>query len=184
VTHKLLVIDEVAQTVSIVGWTSEWGKTTSSGASRQAKYKASKQAKSQEVTKGDVTSVTRPSAVTPGDASDATEQSRAEHNNKRESAPRTPPARKPKKQSGEAPDDWDPRHVASNAEANHKALTRGIDLARELEAIRNYAAATGKTYVDWNAAWRGWIGRSTNTNGQRGFQRAQPDRPSLPMGEL
>lgn len=56
------------------------------------------------------------------------------------------------KRGTKRPDDWrpNPGHLA-------QAITLGIDPAEQLAAFSDYCEANGKTYVDWNAAFRTWL---------------------------
>lgn len=51
---------------------------------------------------------------------------------------------------------------------------------RELEKFRDNALKKGDRWTDWDAAWRGWINRSTEFD-RPGNQSARPAPPPLPV---
>jgi len=67
---------------------------------------------------------------------------------------------------------WRPADTAPNRKAEAIATTRGVNLADELQALRDWAAAKGETGKDWDARWRLWISRAQPRRGN-GYVRQQ-----------
>ncbi|RTE49354.1 hypothetical protein [Actinobaculum sp. 352] len=67
----------------------------------------------------------------------------------------TPKPRPNRKRGTQLPDDWtpNPRHADIAAE-------RGVTCWAEAEKFRDWARATGRTYRDWDAAFRNWLRRA------------------------
>lgn len=62
------------------------------------------------------------------------------------------PARRRRQQ---LPSDFSPDDTGLNA-----ARQRGVSVPEELEKFRNYHLAKGSVMLDWQAAWRTWVGRA------------------------
>lgn len=62
-------------------------------------------------------------------------------------------ARKPN--AGPMPEGWTP-----NADAAAKARVQGLDLRATAEHFRDHHAAKGSRFVDWDAAFRTWLGNA------------------------
>jgi hypothetical protein len=104
---------------------------TSAGAERQRRYRERlKQAQAGDIT-GDVTVTERE------------EKRREEIDNPRK-------ARKAKL----------PLDFAPNETGLAKAREAGINIERELEKFRDHHTAKGTTMLDWQAAWRTWVGNA------------------------
>lgn len=54
-----------------------------------------------------------------------------------------------------------------------KASAAGIDLKRELERFKDHHAAKGSAMLDWQAAWRTWVGNAVQFG--RGGKPANDD---------
>lgn len=72
----------------------------------------------------------------------------------------------PKKRAAQLPDSWAPHE-------NHaaKAKELGVDLKDEVEGFRYHAKANGRTQLDWDAAFFGWLRNAVkfgrvNSNGK------------------
>jgi uncharacterized protein YdaU (DUF1376 family) len=57
------------------------------------------------------------------------------------------------KRRRQLPDDFYPDHTGLNA-----AGQKGVDVSVELQKFRDYHAARGSVMLDWQAAWRTWVG--------------------------
>jgi len=57
------------------------------------------------------------------------------------------------KRRKQLPDDFYPDSTGLNA-----AGQKGVDVAVELQKFRDYHAAKGSVMLDWQAAWRTWVG--------------------------
>lgn len=145
VTAGLLTAD--GNSYVIVGWDSDWGRGGGDGAARTAKWRANKKL-STAGDKCDVTNVTR-------DASDIEERRGEEKRVGEKSAEKQPRTRRPKAPETTLPTDWNPR-----PEDCDKARALGLDSSRETERFRDHHTAKGTRYVNWDAAFRTWIGKS------------------------
>lgn len=72
------------------------------------------------------------------------------------------PATAARKRAHPIPDDWTPndKHTALAAE-------RGLNLTVESDRFRDSAIAKGRTYVDWDAAFRNWLNSPYAKQSQR-----------------
>lgn len=72
------------------------------------------------------------------------------------------PKRKAKR-ACQIPDGWVPndRNIQDATDRNFSQM----EIDREADKFRNYCQAHGKTYKDWNAAWRNWLGNARKYNG-------------------
>lgn len=95
------------------------------------------------------------------------------------------PIPKPKKSTGrvrgaarktQIPDNWSPS-VANYAFASQSGMTRE-EINHEADQFRNSAAASGRTYADWHAAFRTWLGNSVKWRGERAARQASGPKPS------
>jgi hypothetical protein len=82
----------------------------------------------------------------------------------RSSVPDSPSRRKPKRK---LPDEWAP-----NPSHREYALANGINLDHEADQFRGHADANDRRQVDWDAAFRTWLGNAAKwaqpaTNGTR-----------------
>jgi hypothetical protein len=159
VTAGLLVQDDVAGVIRVVGWSDEWSRRAKTGAQRQAALRARKKANTPgEVTARDASDVTQRH----GDGCDVLEERRGDQIIEREarfaesSAIREPvtPEPKPKRASRRSravplPADWEP--------GDQVVIPIGIDMHLELEKFRNHAIANDRRQVDWDASWRNWL---------------------------
>ena len=59
------------------------------------------------------------------------------------------------KRATQIPDDWQPKEVHLEI-----AVEYGLDPAYQLRSFRDYCQANGKTYKDWDAAFRNWLNRA------------------------
>jgi hypothetical protein len=59
------------------------------------------------------------------------------------------------KRRRQLPDDFYPDHTGLNA-----AGQKGVDVAVELQKFRDYHSAKGSVMLDWQAAWRTWVGNA------------------------
>lgn len=66
------------------------------------------------------------------------------------------------KRATQLADDWQPSDA-------HKLLAeeRGVDAGEEAAKFRDYCTANGKTYKDWEAAFRNWLRNARPTGGPR-----------------
>jgi hypothetical protein len=71
-----------------------------------------------------------------------------------------------KKNASQLPDDF-----TLNETSLAYAKDRGVNITTELDGFRNYHAAKGSTYKDWQAAWRTWCDNSVK------FGRASAPKP-------
>lgn len=53
-----------------------------------------------------------------------------------------------------------PKDFTPNETGLEKATAAGLSVERELEKFRNHHAAKGSTMLDWQAAWRTWVGNA------------------------
>jgi uncharacterized protein YdaU (DUF1376 family) len=84
----------------------------------------------------------------------------------------TPQARKQRLPEGFHPNDT----------GIEKARQAGINLAAELEAFRDYHTSKGTTMLDWQAAWRTWVGNAVKFKGKKpsnGFKTSQEKRAEM-----
>lgn len=65
------------------------------------------------------------------------------------------------KRRQQIPDDFVPNEAGRNA-----ATQKGISLSEELEKFRNYHLAKGSVMLDWQAAWRTWVGNARPAQGR------------------
>lgn len=65
------------------------------------------------------------------------------------------------KRRQQIPDDFVPNEAGRNA-----ATQKGISLSDELEKFRNYHLAKGSVMLDWQAAWRTWVGNARPAQGR------------------
>jgi hypothetical protein len=64
---------------------------------------------------------------------------------------------KPQKRKSRIPDDFTPN------ESGIKAATEaGLSLDRELAKFKDHHTAKGTTFIDWQAAWRTWVGHAVD----------------------
>lgn len=186
----------------IIGWEDEWGKRPATGAERTRKWREGLSPKptSQDVTPitsdDSVTSQTSPN-VTVTDR-DALDQIRSEEK-RSEIPPLSPlsggdlPKADPKhsaelrekcdryagdvgKQRARAqrlPDDWKPERSEVNRAIEQEAIDVGISPARELDRMRDWEKAGGKTAKDWNSRWRNWLRKAIDDHrSRRGAQQS------------
>ena len=136
---ELLAID--GDRCIAVGWTPSHGRTSQSGAERQARYKDRK--RPETVTTGDA-QVTAPS---PGDAEvtagDEVTQGRKE-GRKKGTKERTSPTR--------LPADWGP-----NDGHRAKCVELGVNCIDQAERFRLHHGSKGTEFVDWSLAFHTWI---------------------------
>lgn len=85
-------------------------------------------------------------------SSDVTRNVRGSHASSGQVTPGEPKPKRRKMPMTEIPPDWAPTET-------HRAKCRssGIDCDREAERFRNSAAAKGRQYANWNAAFSTWI---------------------------
>lgn len=79
--------------------------------------------------------------------------------------------RAPRRLSSRLPEDWQPREQDLQGDFAKAALAAGCDLALETEKFRNYYRASGgprATKLDWDAAFRLWLGNASS------YQRTRP----------
>ena len=165
VTAGLLVQD--GDQFAIVGWESDWGKTTATAAERTAKWRESKKrdVTCDAVTSPKVTDVTR-------DVRDALEEKREEEKRLEEKRSAS------KTRASQLPDLWAPTRSDTNLEAEAEAKSRGVDLRVELLKLRDWAKAKGATGKDWDARWRNWLRSAkgtANTNRASGVSQGLLD---------
>lgn len=60
-----------------------------------------------------------------------------------------------KRRRQQLPPDFSPNETGINA-----ARQKGIDVGTELDKFRNYHLAKGSVMLDWQAAWRTWVGNA------------------------
>lgn len=70
----------------------------------------------------------------------------------------------PRKRAAQLPDDFYP-----NDKGLESAAVKGIDVQAELEKFRNYHQSKASLMVDWQAAWRTWVG-----NARQSLSPSQP----------
>lgn len=73
------------------------------------------------------------------------------------------------------PGDWSPR-----PEERAKAARDGLDADAEAERFRDHHAAKGSTFVDWDAAFRTWLGNSLRFSSDRAGPRGSAGRAREP----
>lgn len=158
--------------ISICGWDDEWAKAPLTEAERKAK-----QRKEQQLTI-DVTDMSGHDRDSP--ESHTSEENRREEIRGEESigsaanagghqpspspAPVAPKARRQRKQSGcGLPEGWapGPRELS-------KARDLGVDGQREAEHFRDHHKSKGSLFVDWDAAFRTWLGNAQRFAANRG----------------
>jgi hypothetical protein len=79
--------------------------------------------------------------------------------------------REEKRRAHQLPDDFEP-----DKETARSAGLSETEASRELPKFKNYAKAHGKTYVDWQAAWRNWCAKAAEFMG-----RAPPPPDGKPI---
>ena len=64
---------------------------------------------------------------------------------------------------------WKPSRTESVLKSERAASARGVDVASELEGLRDWAIGDAVRKADWDATWRGWLrrARATQRNGAR-----------------
>jgi hypothetical protein len=72
------------------------------------------------------------------------------------------------------PDEFD-----VNETGRRFAEERGIDLHRELQGFKDYHAAKGTRFADWQAAWRTWCNNAVKFSGGRSSQSQAPRARSV-----
>ena len=78
--------------------------------------------------------------------------------------------RKPQTRAHALRDDWTPNpETVARIQDEHPHL----NIRTEHERFLDYCKANGKTYKDWDAAWRGWMRRSVEYNRGRTNTRQQ-----------
>lgn len=83
-----------------------------------------------------------------------TEQRRGEETERDGAANESPPPKVEKrKRKTQLPDDWKP----NDAHRQQAVSMLGVSVEREAEAFRDHAKATGRTMLDWDAAFRTWL---------------------------
>jgi hypothetical protein len=70
--------------------------------------------------------------------------------------PEPEPAAQAKERKAKIPADWKPSRSAANIAAERDAAERGIDLAAELNKLRDWAKGESAKKADWDATWRNW----------------------------
>lgn len=101
-------------------------------------------------------------AMRPHSDGNANHKPLTKNKNKKESA----------KKASQLPDDF-----TLNETSITYAKERGVNITTELDGFRNYHAAKGSTYKDWQAAWRTWCGNSVKFG--RATTPKPDDRPKL-----
>lgn len=79
---------------------------------------------------------------------------------------------KPKKGSrskAQISEQWGP-----NEKHHEQAADLGVNLAVELDRFRDWAAAKGQRFADWDAAFRNWLRKASEFQQQRSMSRAAP----------
>lgn len=126
----------------------------SSGAERQARYRARQKALAVE---GDVTRDVTESDVSPSLSPSPLPSPQTPQPTPR---PHTHPNTNTRARKGHRlPEDWQPKPLTAALEADLKGVSSGA-IERELARFRDWAAgATGPNAVkaDWDAAWRNWL---------------------------
>ena len=70
------------------------------------------------------------------------------------------------------PDAWEPSRSKPNQAAEAEARARGVNLAQELEKMRDWSRSKGETRKDWDAQWRNWLRGARQTPGGNRPQQA------------
>lgn len=78
---------------------------------------------------------------------------------------------KPAKRATQLPSDWQP-----NDRHREMAVQDGLDLNREAQQFKDHALANGKTYKDWDAAFRTWLTNSAKWGNRGSVRPPQPPR--------
>lgn len=95
-----------------------------------------------------------------------------------------PPNPEPKIRSGRVrgsarktslPDNWAPT-ITAYATASKLGMTRE-EINHEADQFRNSAIANGRTYADWDAAFRTWIGNNVKWQAERAANRSVSKSP-------
>lgn len=95
-----------------------------------------------------------------------------------------PPNPEPKIRSGRVrgsarktslPDNWAPT-ITAYATASKLGMTRE-EINHEADQFRNSAIANGRTYADWDAAFRTWIGNNVKWRAERAAKRSVSTSP-------
>ncbi len=162
---RLLARD--GNSIRILGWDDEWAKAPLSGAERVQRYREKSKDSGDQgspVTARNDASVTDRYA-NEGNGSDKkrSEEKRVEEITGRADGAPQPltlspePSGKGKRKPNAAPlpADWAP-----NADHAAKARVDGTDVKREAEGFRDYHTAKATRFVDWNAAFRSWLGNA------------------------
>lgn len=178
VTVGLIRLDNDAGDVVIVGWSEEWGRKAKTDAERKAEQRARNRADSK------VPVTTSHDESRTSHTSHESHESRSEEIRGEEiredlrAAPATPPLhskppRSPKARKVVMPEGWEPSE-------SHRAKcgATGVDCALQFEKFKNWTAANGKTYADWNAAFHTWIGNAP------AFARGNQPQQSLKVGRV
>lgn len=186
--------------VTLVGWGDEYSRLPMSAAERQRRHRATKGGTGAENARERANPadgqnpqeiqdhVTKSRDMSRGHECHASEKRREEKNRERErdngppadrgpSVPEVAPLRlvpdspavpkaSRKRPRTRWPEGWSPAFVAP---------PEGVDPAFELERWRNYCQANDTMWVDWQAAWRNWLGNAQPRRGSTGPpQAAQP----------
>ncbi len=158
VTSNLIVLDETAGVVRVVGWADEWGRRPMTGAERMEKLRSKRPETHNDVTDSDA--VSSPTVtVTPSDGCDALDQIRSEEIRSEESKGSlvpSPPAQvkpeRPKRSTFQLPVTWAPRN-----EERASATRAGLDCDSEAGGFRDHHTAKATKFADWDAAFRTWL---------------------------
>jgi hypothetical protein len=84
-----------------------------------------------------------------------------------------PQRKAPRKNKSVLPEDFAPNETGTK-----KATDAGLNVERELSRFRDHHTAKGSTFLDWQAAWRTWIGNAIEFGRGKG-QQANDDPYSL-----
>lgn len=174
--------------VSIVGWDDEWAKAPLTEAERKARQRsvtnlsgherdnrdspdchASDQIRSEEIRSEE----SRREESSGGAASDAQQSIPA--------VVASAPKRSRRASSTSLSADWSP-----NTAHRAKALSICVDVAREADRFRDHHSAKGSTFVDWDAAFRTWLGnaeRFARGNGSRSTRNNPTETALLGLRE-
>lgn len=169
---------------SVVGWDSDWGRRPKTGAERQREYVA-RQKQNKGLRDSSPESVTEASSqMTANVTSDVNriEENRIEE---RESRSASPPADPPSPQAGfrlessqratkarprqaktALPDSWAP-----DLDTTALARTLGVDVATEVDRMRDWARGSGSRKADWGATFRNWLRKASE---ERPVRRPAP----------
>lgn len=164
--------------VSIIGWTDEWAKAPLSDAERQKRKRDKIDTVKNPADLRENVTDRHGVTVTPRDCHEnhGSEEKRSEEKRGEDPYARScatvvaPPLKleapalkvKRKRAAVAMSADWIP-NVAHTA----KALAAGLDCAAEAERFRDYHAAKGSTFADWDAAFRTWLGNAQRFTGSR-----------------